>query len=60
MEEEAERKKIEEHLSKEQKAELKSAYTKESRRQMYMEMAADKEKKDRQKNPEKYKVEKEP
>lgn len=32
MEEEAERKKIEEHLSKEQKAELKSAYTKESRR----------------------------
>lgn len=37
-----ERKKLEEHLTEEEKAKLKTAYTKESRREIYEKMAEDK------------------
>lgn len=48
---EKERKKLEEHMTPEEKAQSKSHYTRESRREMYEKMAADKEKKEKDSNP---------
>lgn len=53
-----ERQKAEAGLSEEEKAKLKTPYTRESRREMYEKMAEDKERKERERNPDKYKEEK--
>lgn len=45
-------------MTEEEKGQQKTPYTPEVRREMYYKMAEDKEKKERQKNPEKYKEEK--
>ncbi|KAL4479995.1 hypothetical protein ABPG74_020511 [Tetrahymena malaccensis] len=42
-------------VNQEDKSNEKQPYTKESRKQMYLEMAQEKEKKEREKNPEKFK-----
>lgn len=54
---EEERRRVEETLSEEEKAKMKTPYTKEVRREMYEQMYSEKEKKEREKNPEKYKQE---
>jgi hypothetical protein len=49
---------MEASLSEEERAKMKTPYTRESRREMYEKMAEDKERKERERNPDKYKEEK--